>query len=492
MTLTPQLLRTGIPFLVAPALAAGLLGGCGSDPGPQRAERVILISCDTLRADHLGVYGYDRPTSPRLDAFARQCVVFDEAYSCAPMTQPAVSSLLTGRLPSEVGTTPGNIDVMPASVTTLAERLELQGMATAAVVSNFILRRLPPSQGDVGVQQGFAHFDDEMEAGEAVRAHVKERIAADTTDAALAWLGERPSDEFFLWVHYQDPHGPYTPPPEYAELFAGPGSDRTLELGPNQFGEGVLPNYQALGDERDPAVYRDLYDAEIRYFDTELGRLLDALEGEGLLDGALVVFTSDHGEALGEHDFWFCHGESVHREVVRVPLLVRWPDGAVPAHQGQVDAEGWRRRGDVASHLDVVPTVLHALDLFDAEARGRSLLEPAPEGARVLPQDLYPQPGTGKVQWHAASDGTHRLIWGPWGNRPRLFDVTVDPGEQNDLAPARAQRARALHELRNAFVEDARTISGSAAEFSREDLEKMGYAGRGGSGPGSADEPTDR
>ena len=452
---------------------------------------MILISCDTLRADHLGVYGYDRPTSPRLDAFARECVVFEEAYSCAPMTQPAVSSLLTGRLPSEVGTTPGNIDVMPAEVTTLAERLSGQGLATAAVVSNFVLRRPPAAQGDVGVQQGFAHFDDEMESGEAIRAHVKERIAADTTDAALAWLDQRPGDDFFLWVHYQDPHGPYTPPEEYAAMFRGPGSEARLEVGPNQFGDGVLPLYQLLGQERDPAVYTDLYDAEIRYFDTELGRLLDGLEAQGLLDGALVIFTSDHGEALGEHDYWFCHGESVYREVVRVPLLVRWPDGTGTADQGELDAGGQRRRRDVASHLDVVPTILHALDLHDPGARGITLLEPAPDGARVLPQDLYPQPGTGKVEWHAASDGTHRLIWGPWDKSARLFDISEDPGEASDLAQARARRAQALHTLRDAFIKDVETIQGGDAGISKEDLQALGYADRGGSGSSGQEDADD-
>ncbi len=468
------------------AAAAAALAACGGGDDAPRVERVILVTCDTLRADRLGVYGYDRDVSPRLDAFARECVVFEEAYSCAPMTQPAVASLLSGRLPTEVGASPGNVRLMPSDVVTLAERARAEGLATGAVVSNWILKRPNPAQGDVGVQQGFDHFDDRMPNQELVRRNVRERVAKDTTDAAIAMIERfesNGSDAFLLWVHYQDPHGPYTPPKEYRDLFQSPRDvEPALEIGPDHLGRGCIPDYQALFGIRDPAVYRDLYDAEVRYFDTELGRLLDDLRERGLFEDSLFVFTSDHGESLGEHDYWFSHGETVYREVVRVPLLVRWPGGGAPSGFPAAGDDGVRRSARLASHLDVVPTVLDALRVIDRGARGVSLLrEPPPEG-RVLPQDLWPT--AGRPRWWAASDGAYRCLWSEELEGPRLFDVRSDPGETNDLAATEPERAAELRARHAAFLARGETRTAEEMQLSDEDreaLDALGYGGEGGS-----------
>ena len=457
-------------WLLACAAACG-----GESGGPPPVERVILLSCDTLRADRLGFAGYARDTSPNLDALARTSVVFDAAYSTAPMTQPAVSSLLTGRLPADVGAVPGNRVLLPAEVETLAEALDAEGFATAAVVSNWILRRREDAPG-VGVGQGFAHFDDAMPDREGNRG-MYQRDAAATTDAALGWLAARPSERFFLWVHYQDPHGPYDPPAEHAQaLVRTPAADEA-PLGVRErgaaLGLGRMPLYQVIDDERRPSVYADRYDAEIRYFDAELGRLIDALADEGLLEGALLVFTSDHGESLGEHDYWFCHGESVHRELVHVPLIVRAPDGfPLPAARGA-------RCTAVAGHVDVVPTVLAATGLAPRPTRGISLLTRAMPAERALVADLVA--ADGRPSWWSVQDGRFRLLWSELDPKPRLYDVTLDPGETRDLAAdeaARVQRLRAEHErlVRRRLGGEAR---GHAMDVTAEDataLEVLGYS----------------
>ncbi|HZM00764.1 MAG TPA: sulfatase, partial [Planctomycetota bacterium] len=433
--------RVVLPLLLAAATACDDPAAPARPPAP--AERVILITCDTLRADRLGCYGYDRPVSPNLDAFARQATLYESAWSSAPLTSPALSSLMTGLLPQELGVTDDNRQFMPASVETLAEAVSAAGLPTGAVVSNWVLRRPDPADGDVGLPQGFDEFDDRMTHREANRRKFFDRLAPETADAAIAWLEQRlaaDEERFFLWVHFQDPHGPYTAPDEYVQELARPPDDEPpLRLGSSGKGFGQLPKYQALGDERRPSVYRDRYDAEIRYFDEHVGRLLQWLSERGLTDDALIVVTADHGESLGEHDFWFCHGENVHREVVRVPLIVRFPRRA----PGAGPAAG-ARRSELVGHLDLFPTVLAALGLPPRPLRGRSLLEPAAPPGRVLSQGLG-APGDPK-EWHGLTDGRWHLVVQA-GQPPRLYDLESDAKEQRDVAGEQAQRVAELERL---------------------------------------------
>src|SRR5262245_43235391 len=261
-----------------------LVGGCGKE-SRARAQRVVLITCDTLRADRLGIYGYERETSPNLDAFARESVVFDNAWSSAPLTAPALATLMTGRLPDELGMSSNEV-VLPGEVTTLAEAASEAGIPSAAVVSNWVVRARGVS-GE-GFEQGFASYDDRMEEREPNRRLYNERSAAATTRAAIEWLASARRDRFFLWVHYQDPHGPYTPPEPFVRLLQRPIPDEPLlGVGKTDKGLGEIPRYQELGLERAPEFYRIRYDAEIRSFDHALGQLLDHLRSEGLLDGTL-------------------------------------------------------------------------------------------------------------------------------------------------------------------------------------------------------------
>ncbi len=424
-------------------------GGAPAEPArTSAARRVILITCDTLRADHLGCYGYERATSPCLDALARESVLYENAWSAAPLTGPSLSALLAGRPPDEIGTDArANGKRMPASVETLAEHLRDAGLATAAVVSSSVLVRPPAELGDIGVPQGFEHYDDELDSSEHNRL-VRERDAVRTTDAALRWLATQdPSDaRFFLWVHYQDPHGPYCAPEADQRRFVRDhAGERELPAGRDHSGAGQIPDYQLLEGLRQPGAYVDRYDAEIHHFDAELGRLLDGLRG-GLLDDALLVVTADHGESLGEHDWWFCHGETLQRELLRVPFLVR------PPHAGRGAAgpvATGRRETEVVSYLDLWPTVLDALGLAPVENGGLSLLARERPAGRVALQQLG-SAAFGR-EWYAVTDGRWRLLVPGLGNA-QLFDERADPGELHDLASSQPERVRSLRERREQFL----------------------------------------
>lgn len=432
-------------------LVAGL-SAC-SKPAPKGpAKRVLLFSCDTLRADRLGCYGNTRSLTPNLDRLAAESAVFTNAWSHAPLTGPSLSALLSGRFPDEVGASPTNRELMPTEVETLAEIASAHGIDTAAFVSNGVLRRPPAKEGRIGVQQGFALFDDTMNSKETNRDLV-ERTGDACSDAVLAWLAKKtPEDPFFLWVHWQDPHGPYTPPPEHlARTSRGDHADQAaLPVGTNHSGERQLPKYQLYGDERRPGQYEDRYDAEVAFFDAQIGRVLDSLRERGMLDDALVVFTADHGESLGEHEFWFCHGEHLHRELVNVPFLVKPPKADARRASGTTD--------ELAMHVDFAPTMLEAFGITDAEAgRGSSLLAPRLPDGRVAPQFLGPLLNPGRRL--AVTDGRWRVL--KIREAPDLlFDLALDPGETRDVAAQNPEVLRALGQRYLEFMkEDARPWS---------------------------------
>lgn len=463
--------RFGVEATLAPwllFLAAALLISCDA-PSHKAVRAVILISCDTLRADHLGFYGYPRNVSPNLDAFARRSVVFERAYATAPHTNPAFSSLLTSRMPREIGVAGGNRKLMPASVETLPEHLAEAGIESAAIVSNWALRPADAALGDVGIAQGFAHFDSEMQSENGLREGHFERLADATSDAAIRWLETRPTSgsPFFLWVHYQDPHGPYTPPERFAEQF---DDLETLEplppLGTTTGGYGQIPAYQNLNDERRPQFYRNRYDAEIRFFDDEVGRLLEWLDTHGYFDDSLIVFTSDHGESLGEHGYWFSHEANLYDEAVRVPMVIHYPaDMPLPV-------------GDqLVGHLDFWPTVLSAFNLPETPSRGVSLVTAKLPKGRIMAHTLHDRGSP--LEWSGITEDRYRLVL--QRGRPELYDLHADPGELINLAEREPERIKSM--LRRYFdfmkqLPDAEEVEGvdlPLDEESRRALEALGY-----------------
>ncbi len=361
---------------LASAVCLVLAACSGSDRTPARTPPlVLLISVDTLRADHLGAYGNTLGLTPSLDRLAEGGLVFESAWAPSSFTVPSISTILTGRYP-EQNLILSNEHAL-ANVETLASALKQRGYSTGAVVSNWVLRR------STNLNRGFDEYDDTFDDVEIQRG-IPERVAKNTTDDALRTLDrlQAAPGHDFLWVHYQDPHGPYTPPPRLLEQYLGaelarPGGSRQIELlaGDDHSGIGGIPGYQQIGREQRQGYYRAAYQAEIRNMDLEVGRLLNGVRERGLLDEAVIVFVADHGESLGENDYWFAHGETLTEPLVHVPLILSLPD--VPPG----------RRGDVVSLVDLFPTLVRAIGLEpDPDLPGRDLLAP---DATATDSDVY-------------------------------------------------------------------------------------------------------
>ncbi len=324
-------------------LLALVLPGCTGAPGPN----VLLITVDTLRADHLGAYGSPFASSPAMDALSEQGVLFERAVAASPMTAPSHATIMTGRYVREHSVGFANGQTRLVGATTLAQRFHESGYQTAAFVGNVILRR------SGGLARGFDVYDDELPTQERNRPLIFERIATATTARALQWLRDV-DGPFFLWVHYQDPHGPYAPPERYVGRFEVPpvGRDDPLPVVSSPFGYRGIPAYQVLPNLFRPSVYRSRYADEIFFADAAIGVLLRAVGSRSSEQNPPVLLvTADHGESLGERERYFSHGSDGFPALAHVPFFLVAP--GVPA----------RRVNSVVSHVDVVPTLLALADL---------------------------------------------------------------------------------------------------------------------------------
>jgi hypothetical protein len=321
----------------------------GEKPGVQS---VILITIDTLRFDHLPSYGYLCPTTPQLDGFIQRGTRFDHAISSAPNTTAALSSVLVGLYPSfhSAGVANGTY-VLGPEYTTLAELCQARGMKTAAIVSN------PTLTKKSGLYQGFQSYDDEFYQKELSRDFF-EQTADRAVDKAMKKLAELEGQAFFFWLHLQDPHGPYLPHVGIDRLSscgqAGSwASAKFLPLGKDDFAFGQIPRYQNYHDRVECGDYIRRYDEEVAYTDDRLKRFLDEIVRRQLLKNTLVILMADHGEALGEEEFYFGHGHSVSLDQIRVPLAFIGP--GIP--------EGQIIRTAGASTLDIFSSILDFLDI---------------------------------------------------------------------------------------------------------------------------------
>jgi len=401
-----------------------LVLACGPPPPPRH---LVLVTVDTLRADHLGSYAGEPGLTPALDALAGESQRFASAYAPAPFTLPSVAAMLTGRYPDESGVI-GNRGRLPEGLPTLASFLARHGFRTGAVVSNPVL--------DVasGLDAGFERYDVDLPDREATRQR-RERIAPKTTDAALAVLDvllAPPAARIFLWVHYQDPHGPYTPPAELRDRYLErerlrPGGERSLPVSADWRGLGAIPLYQYLRPFHQVAFYRAGYAGEVSYVDAEVGRLREGLAERGVLGRAVLIFAADHGEALGERDYWFAHGEYLDEVALRVPLLVRTPGGDAAQREG------------VASLVDVLPTASALLGLEpDFEHSGLDLAEPLPE------RPIYFTTGDGATeQRDGVLEGGYKLVRSR-SRRSEQLELFRLPSEAQELSEREPERVGAL------------------------------------------------
>jgi arylsulfatase A-like enzyme len=436
-------------------LTLPVLAGCSVE----RPQGVVLIVVDTLRADHLGIYGYPRETSSQLDRWAGEGVVFDRAMSTSPWTLPTFGSILTGRLPAGHGVGyRGEGKVRPKSTRldrsflTLAEELQHAGFATSAIINN------PWLKPRFGLDRGFDTYDYQA-------ASNKRRRRADTVvDLATTWIDEHQDQPFFLLVHLFDPHMTYDPPPSVRGRFTGPYKDRySLPVyAPRQIRERAD---EVTEDER--SFITAAYDEEIAFVDQELNRLFESLVARGLFEQLLVILTSDHGEELFDHDS-FEHGHSIYQELLHVPLVVWGPS-----------VESGREALPV-SVIDIPPTILDAVGVSGASNPfSRSLWPRLASGDRLDPRPLVAEGTLYGPERRAIIEWPRKLDLDLSTESIRLFDLESDPGEMSDLSQSERAAAGRLEERLRSILEAARSDEAPEEveldEETLEELRSLGY-----------------
>lgn len=454
-----------MPLLVV-LLVPQLLGACGpadaGEPPPARVRNVILLSIDTLRADHLEAYGYERPTSPFMAELAARGLLFEQAFSQAPWTLPSHGSMLMSRHPSSLGEglweRPGRL---PEEAVSIAEVLRDAGLRTRAIVSPGFVSAV------FGLDQGFEHYGEHS------------RDLASTVKRTGRWLDTlAPDERFFLFLHTYDVHE-YQPPAASADEFVRPYDGFLRELGdklPMFVQDRAMSSELPELDTLDQRHLVDLYDATIRTADDAVAELWRVLEHRGLAEDTLLIITSDHGEEFFEHG-GTGHGYTLHDENTHVPLILVHP--TLPA----------QRVAAQVRLLDLAPTIAQLAGCtVPPEWEGRSLVQGA-EGQAPLP--VFP---VFTEQAHrpfvALRTGGLKYIRGEHG-AAQLYDLAQDPSELRDLAgshPAEADLARQLDawiDLHGAWPPPLGGESPELEEDLLQDLQRLGYLG------GDPDEDSD-
>jgi arylsulfatase A-like enzyme/Tfp pilus assembly protein PilF len=394
---------------------------------------VLVITIDTTRADHLGCYGFTLAHTPHIDAVASQGVRCANAIAAAPITMPAHSSIFTGLLPPAHGVRDNGAYALGEKAVTLAERLRDAGYTTHAFVSALVLNRR------YNLNQGFETYDDDLWSEEEPKLFmIRERRAPKTADRFLLWFdhwNRSRSKPFFTWIHFFDPHQPYHP--DYEDAITSPSP----------------------------------YDAEIAGVDRQIGRIVETMRKNGLLDDTLLIITADHGESLGEHGEK-THAIFVYDATVRVPLLIRYPNLFKPmVYTAPVRS------------IDITPTVLSILGLPGGETTdGRDLLaafrgkEPGPS----LPQyseSLLSEVGFGMAPLFAVRDDGYKYIRAP---RPELYDLRKDPYELTNIISSQPRIAARLDAELTKIIDDSKrhAVAAAASPLTREteeSLQALGY-----------------
>lgn len=415
-------------------LAILLLAACsgktsGGKPDVPAGTPIILISIDTLRADHLPAYGYKGVETPAIDRLRKDGVLYERAYTTTPLTFPAHSSLLTGVLPAvhgvrdNVGYKLDTARIQSGGLPYLPKILKTQGYATGGAVSAYVL------QGKMGLQTGFDFYEDSVEFKTGTGLGGLQRPGGETLRLSLDWLRSVKDQPFFFFFHIYEPHTPYTPPPAFAS-------------------------------------YPSKYDGEIAESDRIVGELLAELDRLDVYDRAIVILLSDHGEGLGDHGEEE-HGVLLYHEAIHIPLLLKLPEGQLA--------------GETASRpvqlLDVAPTLLSLLGQEPPKALpGLSLVDmlgPKAPVRKIYSETFYPRLHFGWNELFSLADDRHHYIEGP---DPELYDLAADPKEKTNVL---TRERRAYADLRRALEGYDRKLAPPSAvdEETRQAMAALGYIG---------------
>jgi len=403
------------------------------------APNVVLITIDTLRADHLGCYGYKQIKTPNIDGLAADSSRFERAYTVVPVTLPSHTVMLTGTYPMLSGIHDFSANKLSPQQVTLASVLKRSGYVTGAVVASAVL------DSRFGLNQGFDFYYDHFDFSRLEEANLDEmeRPGNLVADQALDWLGKNSQKKFFLWMHLYDPHHPYRPPEPYSREYAS-----------------------------------QPYDGEIAFDDEQVGRVLHFLKEKGLYRNTVIVLSGDHGESLGEHGEK-THGFFIYNATMHVPLIIHLPGKRATQ---TVD--------DPVSLVDLMPTILAATELdIPSQVQGRSLLaelrgEKINQGRTLYGETFLPRLHFNWSELRGAQNAKYHFIDAP---RPELYDLAKDPAELHNLFPEKKavgeeMRAKLISLIReySAGKELAEKTGLDPALMER--LKSLGYAGFSGGG----------
>lgn len=413
--------------------------------GSMSGANVLLVTLDTTRADRVGCYGNRNIKTPFLDGLAKEGVLFSKAYAPGPTTLPSHCSILTGLYPYHHGARANAFTRLPDDQITLAEVLSGQAYATGAFISAFVL------DSRFGISQGFGEYDDDVEEklDPVATSRDPERSAKNTTDRAIEWLRTTGGKPFFAWVHYFDPHQPYTPPAEYAEEYKG-----------------------------------FLYDGEIAYTDSQLGRLLEVLTEMKVSDRTLVVVIGDHGQGFLQH-LELTHGLFLYDSTLHVPFIMRYGSRWGGVHVGRE-----------VSAVDVMPTVLSLMGVSGpAPCDGEDLTRPASSpGRAILGETLEGLDQHAVAPLLAIREKSWKYVHAP---EPELYDLSVDPHEEDNIAEDHPDKVQALKDRLSRFYDNDLTKAlhiANTEQLTEQELAQLralGYASLGGGPlvPGAASLP---
>ncbi len=436
-------------------------GGLSSRPGDQPIQNLLLITVDGLRADHLGTYGYDRSTSPAIDSLASKAIVFERCFAQGNCTELSMGSLFTSLYPAMHSARHWRnmSSPLPDQIETLAENLRDAGLTTVGLMSNPFLKR------EWGLTQGFdrvAEFHDGFADLLPVRYLLRLGVMAlpnpapPTTypraewvvDEAIRHLDRLHGHPFALYVHFMDTHRPFQPPESFETAFRTPGAsllDAETLWTNNWERFRMLPSEEEAVSQPDLRRFRDLYDASIRYVDTEIDRLLDYLDLIGLQHNTLIIITADHGAEFLEHGNMFHQSQLLYDELTHVPLICQVPGIRVP-----------KRVPEIVRHIDLMPTLLELYDLPRSRGvQGQSLEPLLTDTGQWDAVPAFSQ----SYEYIGVRTPTHKLFYGLTEDDGHCFDLLTDPGETVDVYG----EAPACDSLENVLMEFLRRINVPAA-----------------------------
>ncbi len=447
-----------LPSVQIPVLAAWGNPVLASTSAQPERPNLILISIDCLRPDHMGAYGYQRDTTPNIDRFAEDGVVFETAVATSSWTLPTHMSMLTGLVPSFHRAT--KWEKLDTSVPYLPELLSSNGYRTSGVASWVYVSQI------YGFERGF-HLYDVME----------NPIASDVVDAALSQLVKNRGQNHFLFMHLLDPHWPYLPPREFIERF-GPRPRDISDL------QDLIARSKPPPSDRETHEIIQLYDGEIAYTDQELGRFFAELKMLGLYEDSMIIVTADHGEAFYEHGHWQ-HSQTLYDEVVRIPLIVKWPGGSAGS-----------RVASLVSQVDIFPSLLEAAGIEPPPTEAVDLAlrldgDAEPEDRTAISEVTWrsPRETSMKIAFRTTSSKFIVTLSGPASldggddlgvselEEEELYDLLKDPHEQNNLLTKTSRDLAEFHRKMRSFLDTARGIrttrQGQQVELDEEVLERL-------------------